>query len=209
MKNGFGRQFEPLIRRRFQERDRHFSDRLMKVKTEHNRRNVLTSSMTVAAMHAELEREFSESATECVKTLADAMENRPTAWLVPRQRKILRLCFDALSKRKVDLDATFQGASGRIVASLRNSSMTAPYRSLSDSFVQLRCENAYVELRTKQRELFWSKLLKLHLVLALVVGVAWTAYSERAEIAEAWKSLCDSVETPAHDSGESSERPVP
>ena len=197
MKNGFGRQFESLIRQRFQERDRHFSDRLMKVKTEHNRRNVLTSSMTVVAMHAELEREFSESATECVKTLADAMESRPTAWLVPGQRKILRLCFNALSKRKADLDATFQEASGRIVASLRNSSMTAPYCALSDSFVQLQCENAYVELRTRQRELFWSKLMKLRVVLVFavfVVGIAWSSYSKHAEIAEVWKSLRDSVE---------------
>ena len=197
MKTGFGRQFESLIRRRFQERDRHFHARLEKVRREHNRRKVLMSSMTVAAMHAELERAFSESAIECVKTLADAMENRPTVWLVPGQRKILRLCFDALSKRKADLDATFQEASGRIVASLRNSSITAPYCALSDSFVQLQCENAYVELRTKQCDLFWSKLMKLRAVLVFavfVVGVAWGSYSKHAEVAEVWKSLRGSIE---------------
>ena len=108
MKNGFGRQFEPLIRRRFQERDRHFSARLVEVKRKHNCRRIRTSSMTVVAMHAELEREFRESATECVKALADAMENRPTALLVPQIRKVLCLCSDALSERKADLDATFQ-----------------------------------------------------------------------------------------------------
>ena len=194
MKNGFGRQFESLIRRRFQERDRHFSARLVEVKMKYNGRGILMSSMTVVAMHAELEREFRESATECVKALADAMENRPTALLVPRMCKVLRLCSDALSERKADLDATFQEASARIVASLSNSGITAPYRSLSDSFVQLQCENACVELRMKQRGLFWSKLLKLHAVLVLVVGVAWGSYLERAEIAEVWKSLRDSVE---------------
>ena len=197
MKNGFEKQFESLIRQRFQVRDRHFRDRLMAVKREHNRRNILTSSMTAVAMHAELEREFMESATECVKTLADAMGNRPTALLVPRKQKVLRLCSDALSERKADLDATFQGASASVVASLRCSGITAPYRSLSDSFVQLQCENAYVELQTKQRELLWSKSLKLRAVLVFVVfvvGVAWGSYSKRAEIAEVWKSLHDSVE---------------
>ena len=146
MKIEFGRQFESLIRRRFQERDRHFRTRLAKVRREHNRRKVLTSSMTVVAMHAELEREFRKSATECVKALADAMKNRPTALLVPQMRKVLYLCSHALSKRRADLDATFQEASASIVASLRSGGITAPYGSLSDSFVQLQCENAYVEL---------------------------------------------------------------
>ena len=194
MKTGFGRQFESLIRRRFQERDTYFSARLEEVKREHNRRRILTSSMTVVAMHAELKREFRNSATECVKALADAMEHRPTALLVPRKRKVQRLCSDALSKRKADLEATFQGASARIVASLSNSSITAPYRSLNDRFVQLQCENACVELRTKQRELFWAKLLKLRAVLVFVVVVAGGSYLERAEIAEVWKGLRDSVE---------------
>jgi len=209
MKNRLGRQFEWLIRRCFQERDKNFRTCLVEVKREHNRRRILTSSMTVVAMHAELEREFRESATECVKALADAMEDRPTALLVPQIRKVLCLCSDALSKRKADLDATFQGASASIVAHLSSSEIIAPYRSLSDSFVQLQCENACVELRKKQRELFWSKFLKLHAVLAIVGGVAWGSYSKRAEIAEVWKSLRDSVERPAHDAGESTEKTVP
>ena len=197
MKNGFGRRFESLIRQRFQERDRHFLVHLAEVRRKRDRCGVLASSMTVVDMHTELEREFRESATECVKALADAMENRPTALLVPRKQKVLRLCSDALSERKADLDATFQGESASIVASLRGSGIIAPYRSLSASFVQLHCENACVELQTKQRELFWSKLLKLRAVLVFVVfvaGVAWGSYSKRAEIAEVWKSLRASVE---------------
>ena len=209
MKNGLGRQFESLIRRRFQERDKHFSARLMKVKDEYNRRGLLSSSMTVVTMHDELEREFKESAAECVKALADAMENRATVLLVPRMRKVLRLYSHALSERKADLDAAFQGASASIVASLLNNAMIAPYRSLSDSFVQLQCQNACVELRTKQRELFWLKLRRLRLVLALVAAVAAAAGAfclERAEIAQLWESLRDSVEKPTHDAGESMER---
>lgn len=174
MKTGFGTQFESLIRRRFDERDRYFRDRLAEVRRKHNRRKILTSSMTVVAMHAELEREFKKSATECVNTLASAMETRPTAaLLVPQMRKILCLCSHTLSERKADLDATFQEASGSIVASLRSSGITAPYRSLSDSFVQLQCENAYVELRTKQREVFWltaNRLLKLLKLIGVLIG---------------------------------------
>ena len=51
-----------------------------------------------------------------------------------------------------------------------------------------------MELRTKQRELFWAKLLKLRAVLVFVVVVAGGSYLERAEIAEVWKGLRDSVE---------------
>ena len=51
--------------------------------------------------------------------------------------------------------------------------MTAPYRSLSDSFVQLQFENAYVELGTKQRELFWLKLNRMLKLLPLLKLRAW------------------------------------
>lgn len=209
MKNGLGSLLEPLIGRRFQERDRHFSARLLEVKQEHNRRGSLRSSITVVAMHAELEREFAESATECVRTLAGAMENRPTALLVPRKRKVVRLCSDALLERRAALDATYQGASATIAASLSDS-MTGPHRSLSDSFVQLQCENAWVELRTKQRELFWSKLNRMKLGAWLVAAiVAGVSYFGRAEIAEVWKSFRDAIEKPAHHVGDSTEKTVP
>ena len=132
MKNRFEGQFESLIRRRFQERDRHFRGRLVEVKQEHNRRGILMSSITVVAMHAELEREFKESATECVKAAVDVMANRPTALLVPRKQKVRRVCSDALSERKAVLEAIFQGASASILASLSNTGLTAPYRSLSE-----------------------------------------------------------------------------
>ena len=46
----------------------------------------------------------------------------------------------------------------------------------------------------RKRKLFWSKLLTLHAVVVVVVGVAWSSYLERAEIAEVWKSLRDSIE---------------
>ena len=161
MKNGFEGQFESVIRRRFQERNRHFRRRLGEVKQEHNRRGILRSSISVVAMHAELERDFRESATECVKAAVDVMANRPTALLVPRNQKVLRVCSDAMSERKAALEAIFQEALASILASLRNTGLTAPYRSLSDNFVQLQFENACVELRTKQRELFWLKLNRM------------------------------------------------
>ena len=199
MKTGLESQFESLIGQRFKERDRHFSARLLAVKQEHNRRGVLRSSLTVAAMHAELEREFEESANECVKALAELMESRPTALLVPPKRKVVRLCSDALLERKVALDATCQGASATIAVSLSNS-MIASHRSLSDSFVKLQCANASGELRTKQRELFWSKLNRMKLGAALVAAlVGGMSYFGRAEIAEVWKSFRDSIESPAHE----------
>lgn len=133
----------------------------MEVKQEHNRRGLLMSSITVVAMHAELEREFKESASECVKAAVDVMVSRPTALLVPRQQKTWRVCSDALLERKASLEAIFQEASASILTSLINTGMTAPYRSLSDSFVQLRFENACAELQTKQRELFWLKFNRI------------------------------------------------
>ena len=210
MRNGFGSQFESLIRRRFQERDKNFRASLVAVKQEHNRRGILRSSMTVVAMHAEVEREFKESATECVKTLVDAMENRTTALPVPGVRKILRLCTDALTERKAALDATYRSASATILASLSNSGISAPYRSLSDSFVQLQCENASVELRTKKRGLFWLKVNRMLKLLTLVGAlVAGAAYLKRVEIAEMWMSLLDRFETPAHDASKNTEKTEP
>ena len=198
MKNGLGNQFGRLIRKRFQERDRQFSARLLKVKQEHSRRGILTSSTTVEAMYVELEREFKESATECVRTLVDAMENRPTALPNPWKRTILRLCSDALSERKAALDATYQGASAIILASLNNRDMTAPYRSLSDNFVQVQRENAFVELRKKKRELFWLNVRRMRMLLLLagaVIGavVAAASYLGRDKITEMWTSLLDRV----------------
>ena len=211
MKTGVESQFESLIGQRFKERDRHFSARLLAVKQEHNRRGLLTSSSTVEAMHAELEREFEESATECVKALAEVMESRPTALPVPPKRKVVRLCSDALSERRVALDATHQGASANIAASLLSDSMITPHRSLSDSFVQLQCENAFVELRAKQRELFWSKLKRMKLGAALVAAVVggMVSYLGGAEIAEVWQSLRATIEQPAGVVRESTEKTAP
>jgi len=49
MKGGLEGRFESLIRQRFQQRDRQFGARLPGVKQEHNRRVILTSSITIAA----------------------------------------------------------------------------------------------------------------------------------------------------------------
>ena len=198
VKNGFGNRLEALIRARFGERSRDFSARLLKVKEAHNRRGVLISSMTVVAMHAELQREFRESATECEKALVDTMQSRPTVLLAPRERTILRLCSDALAERRTALDAAYQEATATIVASLSNKAMIAPYRLLSDDFVQLQCENVCVELRTKKRELFWLKVQRTTKLLALVgtvVGVVAAAASLLGglEVTEIWKSLFDRI----------------
>ena len=175
------------------------------------------SSTTVVAMHAELEREFKESATECVKAAVDIMASRPTVLLVPREQKVQRVCSDALSERRAGLEAIFQGASASILASLINAGMTAPYRSLSDSFVQLQFENACVELRTNRRGLFWLKLnrilkllpllkLRAWLVVAVVAGLS---YLGCVEIVEVWNSMRDRVVAPVYDAGESTEKASP
>ena len=73
-----------------------------------------------------------------------------------------------------------------------------------------------MELRTKQRELFWLKLnrmlkllpfLKLRALLIVVVIVV-LSYFGRVEIVEAWKSLRDGVVGLAHDGSESVEKTV-
>ena len=95
--------------------------------------------------------------------------------------------------------------------------MTAPYRSLSDSFVQLQFENACVELRTKRRGLFWLKLnrmlkllpllkLRAWLVVAVVAGLS---YLGCVEIVEVWNSMRDRVVAPVYDAGESTEKASP
>ena len=84
MKNSFERQVESLIQQRFRERDRCFDGRLVEVMQEYNGRGILRSSIAVGAMHAELEREFEESAAGCVKAAVDAMTSRPTALPLPR-----------------------------------------------------------------------------------------------------------------------------
>ena len=185
----------------------------MGVKQKHRRRGILTSSITIVAMDAELEREFEESAADCAKTLAQLMESRPTALLVPRKRKVVRWCSDALLARRIALEATCQAASATITDSL-SSSMIAPHRTLSESFVQLQTENACVELRAKQRELFWSKLKRMKLVAwlvpALVAGLlAAMSQLGRAEIADVWNNPRSDTEKPAPEVGEVFGRAVP
>ena len=201
---GLETRFESLIGQRFKERDRHLEARLLAVKQEHSRRGILMSSTTVAAMHAELEREFEESATECVKALAELMESRPTVLLVPLKREVVRLCCGALSKRKVALDANYRRACATILAPLLNDGMIAPYRSLSDNFAQLQRENASVELGARQRELFWSKLNRMKLGAALVIALVggMMSYLGSAEIAEMWKSFRGTIEQPTREAGE-------
>ena len=214
MTHGLELQFWSLVRQRFQERDRGFSARLVEVQQEHNRRRILRSSITVAAMYAELRREFEESAKECVKVAADLMASGPTALLVPRRRRVQSACSRALSERKAAAEEIFQSASASILASLSNRGLTEPYRSLDDSFVQLQCDASRLELQMEHRRLFWLKadrMLKLlpllkklrtFLVVLVVVGLS---YFGGLGIVEAWKSLRDSV-APAQDAGESVEK---
>ena len=194
-----------MIRQRFQQRDRQFGEHLLRVKREHCRRGILTSSINIAAMDAELEREFEGSAAECAKTLSELIESRPTALLVPRKRKVVRLCSDALVARKVALEATCQAAFATIAGSL-SSGIVASHRTLSESFVQLQTNNACAELRTRQRELFWSNLKRMKLgawwVAALVTGlVVAMSYLGDSEIADVWNSPRGEVEKPAAGEG--------
>ena len=195
-KSGLAAQLRSLIRRRFRQRDEPFRQRLLEVAQEYSRRGVLNSSLTVKAMHAELEREFKESASECVKVAMDLMASRPTVLaLVPQSGEIQRVCAASLSERKAALEGMLRGASANVLASLGNSSFTAPYLSLSDALLQGQRDHAWLELRAKSRDLFWLKLnrmLKLWPVLVLVVGLL-SSYLARVEIAEAWNSLWDRV----------------
>ena len=106
------------------------------------------------------------------------------------------------------MEAIFQGRTRSIFASLSNSGLTAPYRLLSDSFFQLQCENASVELRSKHSELFWLKLNRIQklfpwsklrpwVIVAALAGV----YFGRFEIAEAWKDFHGRIMAVVQDSG--------
>ena len=149
-----------------------FRECLTKVKQEHNRRGLLDSSLTVVAMHAEMEREFKESADECVKAAVELMASQSTASLwAPRKQRLQRACTEAISERRGALEGFFQAASASVLNSLGNSSLTAPYRSLSDSFVELQRENAFVQLTARKREFFWLKAKRLLTFLSLVGAV--------------------------------------
>ena len=204
MKNGFESQFESLIRPRFQDRDTRFMACLVKVKQEHNSRGLLTSSTTVVAMHAELEREFKESANECVKAAVELMASQSTAsFWASRKQRVQRACAEAISKRRGALEGIFHGAAASVLNSLRNSSLTAPYRSLSDSFVELQRKNAFMELTAKRREFFWLKVKRLLKVLPLVAAVlALVSYLGREEIVGVWEGLRDRNAGSTLDTGE-------
>lgn len=193
MKNGFEARFQSLIRRRFKVRDTRFLACLVKVKQEHNSRGLLMSSMTVVAMHGELEREFKESAEECVKAAVELMASQSTASLLAsRRQRVQRACSEAISKRRGALEGIFHGAAASVLNSLRNSSLTAPYRTLTDSFVELQRENAFVELTAKQREFFWLKTKRLLKLLPLVAAVlALVSYLGRDEIVGVWEGIRD------------------
>ena len=209
MKNGFESQFESLIRTRFQDRDTRFMARLVKVKQEHNSRGLLTSSTTVVAMHAELEREFKESANECVKAAVELMASQSTASLwASRKRRVQRACAEAISKRRGALEGIFDGAAANVLSSLSNSGLTGPYRSLTDRFVELQRENACMELAAKQREFFWLKAKRLLKLLPLVVALVALLSYLGDEIVGVWEGLRDrnagsTIETgePADESG--------
>ena len=203
MKSEFESQFESLIQRRFQDRDTRFLACLVKVKQEHNSRGLLMSSSTVVAMHAELEREFKESANECVKAAAELMASQSTASLwASRKQRVQRACADAISKRRGALEGIFNGAVASVLNSLSNGGLTGPHRSLTDKFVELQRQNACMELAAKQREFFWLKakrLLKLWpLVVALVALLAYLG----DEIVGVWEGLRDGNAGPTLDTGE-------
>ena len=204
MKNGFEGQYESLIRRRFENRDTRFLECLVKVKQEHNSRGLLMSSHTVVAMHAEMEREFKESADECVRAAVELMASQSTASLwASRKQRVRRACAEAISKRRGALEGIFHGAAASVLNALRNSSLTAPYRSLSDSFVEIQRENAFVELTARQREFFWLKAKRLLKLLPLVAAVlALVSYLGHDEIVGVWERLWDGNAGPTLDTGE-------
>lgn len=164
----FQSQFDRLARLRFQERDKQFRARLLKVKDEHNARGILMSSLTVRAMHVEVERELQESAAECVDTAMAVMKGGLDALVLPPRSVVLRVCANALSVRRLRLDSTLKGQSAPI---LPGSPLAAPFRALDDSFVELQQANAHVTLRSKYDELSWWRLKGL-LMLGRSLSVA-------------------------------------
>ncbi|MCY4598235.1 MAG: hypothetical protein OXC19_25975 [Bryobacterales bacterium] len=208
MKNGFGRQFESLIRHRFHERDRRFVVRLVQVKQDYSSRGILMSSLTLRAMHEKLAQEFEESSVECVRAAVETMSGSPTLLPLPRKRRVLRVCLGVLSRRKEIVEEIFQEQTRTIRASLINHSMSAPYHSLSKGHCQLQFENARVELLAKHKELFWlrlNRMLKLFPLLklrSLVIGLAAAVlYFGRFEIVGLWEDLHGLIVTAIQGSG--------
>ena len=74
---------------------------------------------------------------------------------------------------------------------------------MSDSFVELRRENAFVEFRAKQRELFCLKAKRLLKLLPLVAAVlTLDSYLGDDEIVRVWERLWDGNAEQTFDTGE-------
>ncbi len=191
----FDREFESLLRLRFKEHDKQLLESLVRVKQEHNGRGLLYSSLTVVAMHKEIENELLKSTSKCVLTLTELMQNRSSIKLCPFRRKAEKLCITALSKRKAELDSVCKFNTDSIVNSLENKGMVSEYRALNNEFVQLQFENARVELRSKHREIFWAKLKRMRLGIVLVVTLATTlAYLGINGLPKAWDLFQDFID---------------
>ena len=160
---------------------------------EHSRRGILHSSITIVAMHGELEREFRESGAECVRAAVDVLKGRATALPLPGKRTVLEVCSNTLQRRRAGIQEIFLSRARNIFDSLSHSGLTAPYRSLSDDFVQLQCQNASMEIRAKHSKLFWSKIDRIQKLVPLLKLRTWMYWAALVVLFVGGIEIADSV----------------
>lgn len=135
-------EFATLLRLRFDERNRRMTERFTEEKQRLNARGLLNSSETVKAMHKVVETELKESAAAVVATAVDVLSKKNL--LIP-QSEVRRLCDEALSTRKDEIEALYLGDVRHVEQGLQNKAMLQPYMSLG-AFYRLQREEMLVTL---------------------------------------------------------------
>ena len=119
---------QEILRLRFIERDKVFTQALTSIKNEMNARGMFPSGATVKRGHDELVKELAESRRTILATISENIN-------ISRPNKVDRTLTDNavewLKNRKLFLESFYLEQMNVIVASLQNKKMLEPYMNLS------------------------------------------------------------------------------
>lgn len=130
-------EFEKLLRRRFDEKNRQMTECFTEEKQRLNARGLLNSSETVKAMHRVLETVLKESVGVVVTTAIDVISKKD---LLVAEKTLQDLCSDALAQRRDEVEALYLSDVRHITDGLQNKAMLQPYLSLGDFYLLQREE---------------------------------------------------------------------
>lgn len=133
---------EEILKLRFSDRDKAFTEKLLSIKNEMNARGKFHSGETVKRGHDALVDELTESRKTIVTTISESLRvNKPNKI----NRKLQDKAVEWLRERKDFLERYYLEQMKVIVSSLQNKTMLAPYLNLSD-VIELNEKELEVEL---------------------------------------------------------------